>query len=685
MPFIDRMRRRFRPRQRFRPALRARILGLSLLASLGVVLPGCSGDDDSSPLPPRADWTVFVYGHGDHNLSPSLVNDIAKMSEAQLNAKVKVIVLADFDASRYVDEEETEKYPTGAHWLSIRGSGADPEELLTEPEKNLDDPQVLSAAIAKAFKDYPASRYGLVLWNHGGAWFGGFGGDSQDGAQRGSGLSLEQLAGAIRAGLDDAGLSGSRALEFLAFDTCLLGGAEPAYAFKDLSKVYIANAEIDYGSGWNYTDTLSLIARNPQISALEFGRQEAEFWNALHNTQDTDDRLLRSHIVIDTARLDELAQATVTLTQALTDNPGAARQVAASAYFSLPSYALTVDKTIEWDGLRDYAEFLSDLASQPTLGAIASAAQNVQTELEALTINRVQGELRENQGAFHIALPSINVLNNNWFTEYQDKAAAWNQASQWSQLLNILAANRDATPPTLQAELLNGDQPSAARPPTLRLSAAEQDIGNAIMNVYRIDPNRPDRAVAYGLAAAGALNPGQATDLVWNGQWVMIGEPLQPAKIIPWILRGRDANATLRPPLLAAVGTLVTDEGAIDAYLLFQDGATAAETLVVTDENQTISLSVDEVLLAYPDAQFVPTVDELDLADLQRRSSAGTPISLKPIVALRRIQQDGETPASIPVHHAAAAPGQYVLRVEVEDVWGNDASLQRTVTVVDPF
>lgn len=50
MPFIDHMRRRFRPRQRFRPALRARILGLSLLASLGVVLPGCSGDDDSSPL-----------------------------------------------------------------------------------------------------------------------------------------------------------------------------------------------------------------------------------------------------------------------------------------------------------------------------------------------------------------------------------------------------------------------------------------------------------------------------------------------------------------------------------------------------------------------------------------------------------------------------------------------------------
>lgn len=46
MPFIDRLKRRLRPRQRFRPAL----LGLGLLASLGAVLPGCSGDDDSSPL-----------------------------------------------------------------------------------------------------------------------------------------------------------------------------------------------------------------------------------------------------------------------------------------------------------------------------------------------------------------------------------------------------------------------------------------------------------------------------------------------------------------------------------------------------------------------------------------------------------------------------------------------------------
>jgi hypothetical protein len=40
----------------------------------------CGGGHDGTspgggglPTSPKTDWTVFVYGHGDHNLGPSLV------------------------------------------------------------------------------------------------------------------------------------------------------------------------------------------------------------------------------------------------------------------------------------------------------------------------------------------------------------------------------------------------------------------------------------------------------------------------------------------------------------------------------------------------------------------------------------------------------------------------------------
>ena len=127
-------------------------------------------------------WTIFVYGHGDHNLSPSLANDIEKMSKAELGANVNVVVLADWNASAE-DAEGNKIYATGSEWYRIRGSGLEPALLRTEPEQDLDDGATLSGASARAFKDHPADRYGLVLWNRGGSWDGGYGSDMQDGTR----------------------------------------------------------------------------------------------------------------------------------------------------------------------------------------------------------------------------------------------------------------------------------------------------------------------------------------------------------------------------------------------------------------------------------------------------------------------------------------------------------------------
>ncbi len=52
---------------------------------------------DVTPEPQRA-WTIFVYGHADHNLSSSLEADINEMSQATFGSNINVIVMADFDA-----------------------------------------------------------------------------------------------------------------------------------------------------------------------------------------------------------------------------------------------------------------------------------------------------------------------------------------------------------------------------------------------------------------------------------------------------------------------------------------------------------------------------------------------------------------------------------------------------------
>ena len=195
----------------------ASLLGLvTAISGCTIQLPGGTGplfdpelvaneDDDKATT-----WTIFVYGHGDHNLSPSLANDIDKMSKAELGPNVNVIVLADWNASAE-DGDGNKIYATGSEWYRIRGGGQEPELLRTEPEQDLDDGATLEGAIARAFRDYPADRYGLVLWNHGGSWDGGYGSDMQDGTRpQPAGMSVPNVAKAVRAGLDGAGLGGGR-------------------------------------------------------------------------------------------------------------------------------------------------------------------------------------------------------------------------------------------------------------------------------------------------------------------------------------------------------------------------------------------------------------------------------------------------------------------------------------------
>ncbi len=54
------------------------------------------GDSDGDGDGDGAAWTIFVYGHGDHDLSVSLQTDIGEMTEATLSENVQVVVYADW-------------------------------------------------------------------------------------------------------------------------------------------------------------------------------------------------------------------------------------------------------------------------------------------------------------------------------------------------------------------------------------------------------------------------------------------------------------------------------------------------------------------------------------------------------------------------------------------------------------
>lgn len=114
----------------------------------------------------------------------------------------------------------------------------------------------LSDFIKNSMEEYPADRYGLILWNHGGGTIGGYGVD--DSRPNDSSMSLYDVAKALK----DADCYFS----FIGYDACLMATIENAYSLKDYADYLLASEESEPGSGWYYTNFISELADNPGIS-----------------------------------------------------------------------------------------------------------------------------------------------------------------------------------------------------------------------------------------------------------------------------------------------------------------------------------------------------------------------------------------------------------------------------------
>ena len=250
-------------------------------------------------LPPpnsNTSWTVFIYGHGDSNLTLNLLEDINEMITAGGSDNFKIVLLADFDSTSteaLKDSELPREYWDKVIRIVIDKDGPNVVEVL--PEKDLDDPKELEEFLDWGMSNSDSDRYGLVLWDHGGQWEG-FGQDTSDGKGWARGVSMwtSDIKDVISESLKNNNV---KKFDFISFDTCLMGGAEQLVDFHELCDLYIANPEIDYGDGWDYASTMAFLRSQPDISMIEFAKVEADFWNFHH--QQAADRGFKVHVSYD--------------------------------------------------------------------------------------------------------------------------------------------------------------------------------------------------------------------------------------------------------------------------------------------------------------------------------------------------------------------------------------------------
>jgi hypothetical protein len=127
---------------------------------------------------------------------------------------------------------------------------------------NMGDSGTLTGFIDFAMQAYPAEKYGLILWNHGGGSILGFGVDEHFAYDNLSTLELSYA------------LNNSKALEekfeFIGFDACLMATVEVAHVTKDYAHFLIASQDLEPGSGWDY-GWLQTLGDNPHLNGAEIG------------------------------------------------------------------------------------------------------------------------------------------------------------------------------------------------------------------------------------------------------------------------------------------------------------------------------------------------------------------------------------------------------------------------------
>ena len=129
-------------------------------------------------------------------------------------------------------------------------------------EKSMTDPAELTRFLKWGTSNYPASRYELILWDHGGGSASGYGYDEKF---KSSGSM--SLAGINRA-LKDGGVT----FDFVGFDACLMATLETGLMLEPYSDYMIASEETEPGVGWYYTDWLTAFSKNPSMDTLSLGR-----------------------------------------------------------------------------------------------------------------------------------------------------------------------------------------------------------------------------------------------------------------------------------------------------------------------------------------------------------------------------------------------------------------------------
>ena len=245
------------------------------LLILSVSLTGCFL---FPPIDETAEWTVMVYLDADNNLESAGIDDINEMEMVGSTSEVNIVVQVDripysvlaSSNQGYADDISNGNWTTTRRYYVTQDFNP---VLINSPlkidlgELNMGDPQTLVDFANWAAINYPAKKYLLVIWNHGGgfrslnlakdiAW------DDTNGGDKITMSELEDALSMISAQI-------GKNIDLVGMDACLMAMTEVAYQIKDYADILVTSEESEPEGGWPYDTILSQLTSNPSLTPTQ--------------------------------------------------------------------------------------------------------------------------------------------------------------------------------------------------------------------------------------------------------------------------------------------------------------------------------------------------------------------------------------------------------------------------------
>ncbi len=400
----------------------------------------------------KADWTMMVYAVGDtSNVPESMVQNLNLLTAIPDADNVNIVALVDLpersDRSaprsqiRGIGEFTTAKLMVlhGGKWNEIRDLG----------EKSLGRPDVLAQFIQEAADRYPATKYGLTLFDHGGGYQGGY----IDTGPPTEGLSIPEMRAGISAGMQAAGIP---RFDLLYHAACLMSSYETVSALAPLAKTMAGSEEIMISTPIP-PGGYALLASNPsgaQVGAAlndDYGRflEQLDKQATSENT-----RALAAMSVIDGDRVRALDLAMEAFARAAQAHAAEVAPAVTRARAKALEFVIALDPDQDsWD-LVDLGDFLRNLGPLPK--DVSIARDSVYAALRSSVSHQVTGQATKQASGLNVYLPTSP---DSVGTYLSDGTAPRGWGAFLSTFLGSVSAARDGKP----------DAQFSARKPSLEL------------------------------------------------------------------------------------------------------------------------------------------------------------------------------------------------------------------------